>query len=204
MYRTTLTTLAVLLLSLFAFPDATKAHGDDDHSGGTSDDPAAMMAAWQKAATPGEEHAELAKQTGDWQATVKVWMAPGAEPQVSQGKFHRELTLDGRVMLESFEGSFGGQPFRGAGQTGFDNATGRWWTTWTDNMSTGVTVMWGKWSKKEGGVVYYGTSPDPMGGKMIKVKSIVRNPDDGQEEIEMFDLRSGEAVKTMEIISTRE
>ena len=28
--------------------------------------------------------------------------------------------------------------FTGVGRTGYDNVTGRYWSTWTDTMSTGV------------------------------------------------------------------
>ena len=45
-------------------------------------DMAAMMEAWMKGATPGEEHATIAKSAGTWKATVKAWTAPGIEPMV--------------------------------------------------------------------------------------------------------------------------
>ena len=30
-----------------------------------------------------------------------------------------------------------GMPFEGIGRTGYDNVTGKYWSTWIDNMSTG-------------------------------------------------------------------
>jgi hypothetical protein len=164
----------------------------------------AMMEAYTKAATPGEEHATMADHAGTWKATIKTWMEPGGEPQMSDGVFHRELLLGGRVLQEEYEGSFQGQPFLGYGLTGYDNVTGRWWSTWNDNMSTGVMVMWGEWNEKEGAVVYKGQAPDPMSGEMVDMKVVVRHPEDGEEVMEMYDLRGGEPVKTMEITSTRQ
>jgi len=164
----------------------------------------AMMEAWMKAATPGEEHAGLAEHTGKWKATVKSWMDPSAEPQVTEGSFHRELILDGRVLEEHFEGSFEDQTFVGYGLTGYDNVTQRWWSTWNDNMSTGLIVMWGEWDEKEEAIVYHGQGPDPMTGTMVENKIIVRHPEEDKEIMEMYDMRSGEPVKTMEIVSTRQ
>lgn len=179
------------------------AHGEDAH-GEMDPEMQAMMEAWHKAAIPGEQHAVLAELAGVWKATVKSFMEPGGEPMVTEGSFRREMILGGRVMSEEYEGSFQGQPFLGHGLIGYDNVTGRWWSTWTDNMSTGLMVAWGEWSEEEGAVVYHGKTPDPMTGEMVKTKHVVRHLDDGSEVMEMYDLRSGEPVKTMEIVSTRQ
>lgn len=196
-------TLMTALIVLLATAGAVSGHEHEHDKAAAGHDQEAMMAAWQKAGTPGEQHAMLAKSAGHWTARVKTWMEPGGEPTVEEGTFHRELDLDGRVLQEKFTGSFFGQPFHGRSTTGYDNVTGRWWSTWTDSMSTGLMVMWGEWSDKEKAVVYLGESADPMTGEMVKMKAIVRHPSDGEEVMEMFDLRSGEPVKTMEIHSTR-
>ena len=36
-----------------------------------------------------------------------------------------------------------GTPFTGHGMTGYDNVTGKYWSTWTDSMSTGIMVSEG-------------------------------------------------------------
>jgi hypothetical protein len=163
----------------------------------------AMMGAWMKAATPGEEHDSLAKQVGIWTAEVKAWMDPSAEPEVSTGTFHREMTLGGRVLTEHYERMVMGMPFKGFGMNGYDNVSGRWWSTWNDNLSTGPTQMWGEWSEKEGAMVFYGEGPDMMTGGMVKMKTIVRHPNADQEILEVYDLRTGTPVMTMQITSTR-
>ena len=43
----------------------------------------AMMDAWMKLATPGEAHKKLNQLVGSFDATVKLWMAPGAPPEVT-------------------------------------------------------------------------------------------------------------------------
>ncbi|MEO1087407.1 MAG: DUF1579 domain-containing protein, partial [Acidobacteriota bacterium] len=164
----------------------------------------AGAAAFQQAATPGDEHATLAKGAGTWKATVTSWPSPGAPPMTSEGVFERQLILGGRVMEESYKGDVMGMPFEGHSMLGFDNVTWRWWTMWVDNMSTGPMVLWGAWDESEKAVVYEGTTPDPMSGQLIPMKTVVRHPSADEEQMTMFDLRTGEPVKTMEIIAKRQ
>ena len=158
----------------------------------------AMMEAWQKAGKPGAEHKMLAESVGDWTATVKTWMGPG-EPMVSQATAHREMMLDGRVMAETFKGNMMGQPFEGHGMVGHDNASKQWWSVWTDSMSTGAMVSWGKWDDKEKAVVFEGQMTDPMTGKPFKTRSISRHPAPGQEIFELWEEHDGKWMKTLEI-----
>src|SRR3546814_4774128 len=57
----------------------------------------AMMAAWQKAATPGPQHAQLAEQfAGTWDTKQTMWMDPSAPPMVETGKSVDTAVLGGR------------------------------------------------------------------------------------------------------------
>ena len=167
-------------------------------------DMAAMMEAWMKGATPGDEHATIAKSAGTWKATVKAWTAPGVEPMVSEGIFKRQMMLGGRVLEENYESNMMGMPFNGHSLLGFDNVSGRWWTIWVDNMSTGPMIMWGDWDEQEKAYVYTGQTPDPVRGRLIEMKTIVRHVSDDEEKLEMYDMTGGEAIKTMEIVAVRQ
>ena len=59
---------------------------------------AEMMAAWQKAMTPGTPHEELAKWVGTWKMTTTIWNDPSAEPEVHEGVAERSMILGGRVL----------------------------------------------------------------------------------------------------------
>lgn len=52
---------------------------------GNDADRAAMMEAYEKAATPGEQHAELGRMVGNWEIEVRMYMNPTGEPMVSHG-----------------------------------------------------------------------------------------------------------------------
>jgi len=108
-------------------------------------DEAAAMEAWQKAATPGEVHAFLAKKSGKWKITGKMWMAPGTDPVVSESTAVAEMILGGRFLKEEMKGTSMGMPFEGLGITGYDNTTGIVTSVWYDNMGTVTSMFTGKY-----------------------------------------------------------
>ena len=78
------------------------------------------------------------------------------EPTVSEADVSREMILDGRVLTERYEGNMMGRPFVGHGMTGYDNAMGKYWSTWNDNMSTGLMTSWGTWDEAKKAIVFEG------------------------------------------------
>src|SRR5205085_12676861 len=56
----------------------------------------AMMDKMTKAATPGSQHAKLAKLVGEWACTVKYQMDPTQPPQQSQSSATITMLMDGR------------------------------------------------------------------------------------------------------------
>ncbi|MBP7587852.1 MAG: DUF1579 family protein [Thermoanaerobaculia bacterium] len=165
----------------------------------------AAMAAWTKAMTPGKEHQEMASRIGTWQGKVSMWEAPGAAPQISPGKSERTMGLGGRVMIDHWTGSMMGMPFEGLGMTGYDNASGKWWSTWSDNFSTGVMTGTGTCdTDHKKGCSFVSSSVDPMTGKAKTTRSTVSWPTADDEVMEMFDTApGGKEWKSMEIVLRR-
>ncbi|HET7202768.1 MAG TPA: DUF1579 family protein, partial [Steroidobacteraceae bacterium] len=100
----------------------------------------AEMEAYMKAGAPGEPHKQLATMAGKYSVAMKSWQEPGAPPVEETGTATRSMALDGRVLVEQFNGTMMGSPFDGHGMTGYDNAVGQYWSTWNDSMSTGLMV----------------------------------------------------------------
>src|SRR5690606_4126800 len=98
-----------------------------------SPEQAAMMQAYQQAGTPGPQHAEMAKPAGTYDLAIKSWMSPDAPPTSETGTATRSMILGDRVMVEKVEATMHGQPFTGHGMTGYDNVTGKYWSTWNDS-----------------------------------------------------------------------
>ncbi len=104
----------------------------------------AMMEALMKYGTPGEPHQGFAEMTGTWDCTVLMWVAPGMPPDTSIGVAEISMILDGRYMKQDYVGQFGPEEFHGLSLTGYDRFREEYFTIWLDDMSTGMSVMWGE------------------------------------------------------------
>ncbi len=174
---------------------------DSDHAADSDD--AAMMHAFMQAATPGAQHEMLAASIGDWNLVVKMWMDPSAEPMVSKATAHREMIMGGRYMVEEVTGNVMGMPFTGHGMAGYDNVTGKFWSTWVDNMSTGVMTSTGTYDEASKTSTYWGEGADPVSGGMAKNKTVIQHISADKEVMTMYMIQGGQEIKNMEITWTR-
>jgi hypothetical protein len=168
-----------------------------------SPEEAAMMAAYQKAGTPGPQHAALAKAAGTYDLSIRSWEAPGAPPTVESGTAIRAMTLDGRVMTEDVQSQMHGQPFTGHGMQGFDNVSGKWWSTWNDSMSTGVMVSEGN-CDDQGACTFTGSWNDPITKGKVNARMTLKWTSPTVQLFEMYAPGpDGKEAKMMEITYTR-
>lgn len=169
-------------------------------------DETAIMAAYEKAMTPGEHHAKLAQLEGNWAMTVTVWMQPGAEPTVSTATSTSKMVMGGRYMLDTVEGTAMGMPFSGMGWTGYDNVDQQYESTWIDNLGTGIYTYHGQWDDEVNGIVMHGSYTDPVTGQKVESKTVTRLEGPDKMVYSSYERRKGdkEARKTMEIVSIRQ
>jgi hypothetical protein len=165
----------------------------------------AMMEAWQKASTPNEKHRQLiAEFEGTWDAKMTTWMDPSAPPTVETGKSVNTAVFGGRQLRMDYTGQFMGQPFEGVGYTGYNNVTGKYFSTWSDNMSTGLFLAEGEYDPAGKGYRYRAQMPDPMKpGTLVPVRQAMRFVDKDHAVFEMYETRDGKELKTMQIEYTR-
>lgn len=168
-----------------------------------SPEEAAMMQAYQEAGTPGAPHAQLAEMAGTYDLSIRSWNAPGAPPTVETGTATRSMILGGRVMVEDLESQMFGQPFTGHGMNGYDNVSGKHWSTWNDSMSTGVMVSEGDCTA-EGACTFTGSWNDPVTKGKINARMTTRWTSPDVQLFEMFAPGpDGKEAKVMEITYTR-
>jgi len=159
----------------------------------------AMMAAYQKAGTPGAEHKQLASMAGSYDLTIKSWNEPGAEPSTEAGTATRRMILGDRVLVEEVTSQMMGQPFTGQGLHGFDNVTGKHWATWNDSMTTGLMVSQGSCDAQLA-CTYTGTYHDPVTKQPVTTRMTSRWSDKDTEVFEMYAPGpDGKEAKMMEI-----
>jgi hypothetical protein len=143
------------------------------------------MAAMMAMGNPGAQHKQLEGMIGKWNATVKMFMAPGAPPDISKGVSVNEAVLGGRFIHQAYEGSFMGMAFKGMGLTGYDNTRKQFCGLWVDNMSTGMMVTYGTSSADGKSYEFKGEMPGPD-GKLGPVREVVKIVSDKQHIMEMW------------------
>src|SRR5206468_7161965 len=103
----------------------------------------AEMEAYMKAGTPGPPHQTLASFAGNYDMKVRSWHDPAGPATEDAGTAKRSMILGGRVLLEEVSSTMMGSPFTGQGMMGYDNVSGKYWSTWNDSMMTGLMVSEG-------------------------------------------------------------
>ena len=163
----------------------------------------AEMEAYMKAATPGAPHQMLAATAGNYDLKIKTWHEPGAPPMEETGTATRSMILGGRVLVEDATGTMMGVPYTGKGMTGYDNVTGKYWSTWTDSMSTGIMMSEGTCDAQKA-CTFTGTWNDPVKKGPVKSRMTTRWTSPTTELFEMYGPgKDGKEMKMMEITYTK-
>lgn len=151
----------------------------------------AMMEKMVKAATPGPQHAMMAKMAGDWDCVVRYQMDPKQPMQEEKTSATITSLMDGRYTQEVATGQMMGQPFNGMGIYGYDNVLGKYVSSWIDNMGTGIMKSEGTADASGKVINWMGTMSDPMTGKMSKSRMVTTIADDDHHTFEMFGVPPG-------------
>jgi hypothetical protein len=162
----------------------------------------AEMEAYMQAGALGPQHETMAQFVGTYDVAVKSWMDPAAPAMESKGVAVRTLHMGGRVMHEEFEGDMMGMPFTGLSRGGYDNVSGKYWSTWTDSMSTGIMVAEGE-CDEDNNCSSVGTYNDPIRGTVTnRFETKWISP--GEQHFAMYGPgRDGDVVKMMEMVYTK-
>jgi hypothetical protein len=89
---------------------------------------------------PGPEQAVLKNDVGTWDASVEMFMMPGASPTTSAGVETNAMGCGGMCLVGKFEGEMMGQPFTGESITAYDSVKKKYVGLWMDSMSPGPSV----------------------------------------------------------------
>ena len=164
----------------------------------------AEMQAYIKAGTPGAPHQALASMAGSYDLKIRSWHDAGGPAAEDTGTATRAMMLDGRVLVERFNGTMMGGPYTGHGMTGYDNVTGKYWSTWNDSMSTGLMVSEGTCDAQAKNCTFTGSWNDPIKKAPFKSRMTTRWTSPTTEIFEMFGPgKDGKEMKMMEITYTK-
>jgi len=185
--------IALLIIAVFIFGGKTTLFAQDE----------AAQKAMTEYMTPGKMHEFLSKLSGEWKSTIKLWMAPNTDPVVSQGTAKYEMILGGRYLQSKHSSTVMGMPMEGFGIDAYDNGKKVFLSTWYDNMGTGIMMLKGTYNEAAKTMTYEGTSYEPVSGKDVKVRELLKFIKDGYMVMEMFMNDGTGEFKSMEIEMTR-
>jgi hypothetical protein len=194
---------AVVLMAISGSALAQDAGAAKPKPGGKQPDPAAMMAAYEKAAAPGDQHKQLQKMVGKWSIALKTWMAPGQPPTETAGTATVKSLLGDRFVQMEVASTFMGKPFNGIGIHGYDNTKKKYVGTWIDSMSTGIMRSEGTADATGKVLTAQATASDPLTGKESKMRIVQKWESDDKIVEEFFEKRGPKEQKVMEITYTR-
>lgn len=135
---------------------------------------------------PGPEHAIFKEVAGTWDARVETFMGPG-EPAVSEGVEVNMVGCGGLCLVSSFEGSMMGTKFEGHGTETWDPAKKKYVGSWTDSMSTGLSVSESTYDPATKTLTGWMEGPD-MTGNVVKMKSTSKLKDADTRVMEMHNV----------------
>lgn len=174
---------------------------------GQADPQAEMMQKWMESISPGDEHEKLEAEEGSWDATMRMWMMPGAPPAETKGSSERKMVLGGRFIMDQYKGSMMGMPYDGIGFTGYDKFKKKYVSMWISSMGTNILTMEGTPSADGKTITFEGLMDEPMTGeKDKKVRYILKNIDADNQIFEIHDLaleKMGMQTKVVELIYKR-
>ena len=177
-----------------------------------SPDPAEAMAKMVELGQPGANHKLLAELVGTWDCKITFWMEPGAPPSVSSGTAVRKPIMDGRYFVMDTvakmempgpDGQMHPVDYKGMEIDGYDNMQGKFFSTWVDNMGTGLLMAEGNYDSA-GKTFTYHAEEEMMPGKKTKMRGEVKVIDKDHYVFDWYEDRGGKESKVMEITYTRQ
>ena len=163
-----------------------------------------MNKAWAESMTVGEPHKMLAKANGTWTGETTMWMANGAPPQTSTSTAVSKMIYNGLYQQTTHSGNMMGMPFEGTSTMGYDNLKKEYFSTWIDNMGSGIMIMTGQYDAATKKFNLSGTTKC-MNGQDATMREVFTLVDDDHQLLEMYgpDPATGKEYKNMEIKYTR-
>lgn len=105
------------------------------------------------------EMKQIAAMEGTWDVVMQMRMSAEAPWMESKGVCVNKLVLDGCALEQTMTADVGGMPMKGTGMTCFNRGSGKWQSSWIDNLSAGLGLYEGDF--KDGRLVVSGVDKMP-------------------------------------------
>jgi hypothetical protein len=151
---------------------------------------------------PGPEHQIFKEDEGQWNAVVEVFAGPGAPPIQSNGVETNRIGCGGLCLITDFKSEMMGQSFEGHGTTAWNADKKKYVGSWTDSMSSGLTLSEATWDAATKTMTGWADGADAT-GKVTRMKSVGQYQNGARIFTMYITGPDGKEVPTMKITYTR-
>ena len=171
--RTALTLL--LLLSVCHF--ATSPAAQEKRPSAKQNDP---QSEYEPRSRPGEGQKFLQKFVGDWEVAKTFHPRAGA-PVRHKGECRQTMMHDGRFLRSEFVFGQGDRKTTGLGLIGFETATGKFTSVWTDSRATRMSFRQSKHAFNGTEIVLFSQSFGDGNKEARRSRTVTRLEDEGRK-----------------------
>lgn len=164
-------------------------------------DPARPAPPADTAAAVGDEQRRLAELAGSWNVKQSLWLDAAKPPQVDTGTAVFTTVLGGRHLQQDLR-IRSDPPFQGLGFSGYDNATGRYYTSWMDINFTGLLLLHGDYDANARVYRFSGEMPVP-GGERIATREELQLLGSKHVVARFFETRQGRETLVVQLDYSR-
>lgn len=143
------------------------------------------------AAAQDRQHQWLARAAGDWSVTQSFWTAPDQAPKIDKGQARFDMVLNQRHLRQTLRID-DARKFEGLGYIGYDDATGRFFSTWMDVNFSGLVLANGALDANDASLVLKGQVPSSEGpGQTAPIREVLTIVDADHMRYEFFETHKG-------------
>jgi hypothetical protein len=140
----------------------------------------------------GAQHRQLAQLAGKWKVTQSLWTPDSPNPRIDTGSATYTLVLGGRHLRQELHIDSAGAPFDALGYIGYDNSSGRYFSTWMDVNFTGLIIAYGDYDPARQTYTFTGTLPGPASGEAgIPMRAQMQVEDTDHFTYDFYERRGG-------------
>lgn len=143
------------------------------------------------AATPhvDPQYAQLATLSGHWTVRQSIWTTPKTPPVVDHGTATYAMVLGGHHLRQNLRIA-STKPFEGLGYIGYDDVTGKYYSSWMDTNFPGIVLAHGDYDAASRTYTFTGEMAN-KGGAPVPVREVMRIADSSHFVYEYYETRGG-------------
>jgi hypothetical protein len=147
------------------------------------------------------QHARLAGLAGHWSVRQSMWTDPKSPPVIDHGDASYAMVLGGRHLRQQLRIA-SSKAFEGLGYIGYDDATGRYYSSWMDTNFSGIILAYGSYDAASR---TYSLTGEMAGkhGASVPVREVMRIADHDHFTYEFYETRGGKEALAIRLQYTR-